>query len=86
MHKHLLTSFTQIKHVDSNEFAPLARELPVESSEISTAFEARPSNIFHLFSHSTLEQTTRTSSPRADSTSGQHPEHPHASQAAASPT
>ena len=46
----------------------------------------RTQSVIHLFSHSTLEQTTRTSSPRADSTSGQHPGHPHASQAAASPT
>ena len=39
-------------------------------------------------SHPAHEQTTiATSSPRVDSISGQHPEHPHASQAvAASPT
>ena len=71
-------------HTHSNEFVPLAS--PVESSENMTTCSARPSNILHLFSHSTLEQTTRTPSPRADSTSGQHPGHPHASQAAASPT
>jgi len=76
--------FTTIHHTHSNEFVPLAS--PVESSENMTTYSARPSNIFHLSSHSTLEQTTRTSSPRADSTSGQHPGHPHASQAAASPT
>ena len=37
--------------------APLARELPVDSSEISTAFEARLPNIFH-FSHPASEQKT----------------------------
>ena len=33
-----------------------------------------------------LSRRRTTSSPRIDSISGQHPEHPHASQAAASPT
>ena len=46
------------KHTHSTESAPLARELPVESSEISTAFEARLPNIFHIFSHPTSEQKT----------------------------
>ena len=82
--QHIATSFTTSHHTHSSEFVPLAS--PVESSENMTTCSARPSNILHLFSHSTLEQTTRTSSPRADSTSGQHPGHPHASQAAASPT
>ena len=84
VHQHIATSFTTRHHTHSSEFVPLAS--PVESSENMTTCSARPSNILHLFSHSTLEQTTRTSSPRADSTSGQHPGHPHASQAAASPT
>ena len=79
------TSLTQIKHIDSGEFVPLAS--PVESSEIRPTCAARPSNIVHIFSHSTPEQMMiTTSSPRVDSTSVQHPEHPHASQAAASPT
>ena len=80
------TSFTQIKHTHSNEFAPLAS--PVESSEIRETCASRPSNIVHIFSHSAPEQMMiTTSSPRVDSTSSvQHPEHPHASQAAASPT
>ena len=79
------TSITQIKHIDSDEFVPLAS--PVESSEIRSTCAARPSNIVHIFSHSTPEQMMiTTSSPRVDSTSVQHPEHPHASQAAASPT
>ena len=66
------TSFTQIQYTRSNEFAPLAS--PVESSEIRSTCSARPSNIDHIFSHQTLEQTTITTpSTRADSISSQNP-------------
>ena len=72
------------------EFAPLASS--VESREIRATCTARPSNIFHLFSNTNLIQTqaeTITTCPsafRVDSTSGQYPGLPRASQAAASPT
>ena len=69
-----LLHLTQAQH-HSTEFAPLAS--PVESSEIRSAFAARLPNIFHIFSHPTPEpKTITTSSPRVDSTSGQHPQHP----------
>ena len=85
VHTAAATFFTQIQYTRSIEFALLAS--PVESSEIRSTYAARPSNIVHIFSHPTPEQKTiTTSSPRVDSTSGQNPEHPHASQAAASPT
>ena len=45
-------------HTHNNEFIPLAS--PVESSEIRATCSARPTNIDHIFSHQTLEQTTIT--------------------------
>ncbi len=76
------------KHSNCIEFAPLPS--PVESSKIMTTYAARLSNIFHLFSYFSLIQPLsrydNNVTPRVDSTSGQHSEHPHASQAATSPT
>ena len=70
VHTAAATSFTTSQHTHSNEFVPLAS--PVESSEIRATCSARPSNIDH-FSHQTLEQTTTSSSTRADLISSQHP-------------
>ena len=66
------TFFTTNQHTHSGAFVPLAS--PVESSEIRSTCAARPSNIVHIFSHQTLEQTMITTpSTLADSMSGENP-------------
>ncbi len=82
---------TNPKHPHYRAYPPrFTSNITVESSKITPTCAARPSSIFHLFSHTTPAQrrSQRLShvSPRVDSISRQHPEHPHASQAATSPT
>ena len=77
--------FTTSVTPHNNEFIPLAPS--VESSEIRQPMRRGPrtSSVFSRI-QSLSRRREVTSSTRADSTSSQHPERPHATQAAASPT
>ncbi len=78
MYTKLLLRHSKSKTLAHIEFIPLAS--PVESSKIRATYAARLSNIFHR------SRDDNNVSPLADSTSGQRPKHPHAFQAAPSPT
>ena len=69
------TYLTTNQHTHSTEFVPLVS--PVKA--VRSGQPTWRSNMFHLFSHPTLERKTITTlSPRIDSTSGRYPGHPYA--------